>query len=121
MVEPVDTLLSLDPGKQDCYYRFRRDLERASTIVYVYVQDLSIIPQDQQTYGPDVIKVLKNGVEVWNQRWKTLTVFQRDGKIQCVQNDWEPHFLPLAVISRNVPRVNVLDLQVKQRLKIAFL
>lgn len=116
-MEPVDKLLSLDMSPDDCYYRFRRDFEHTSTVVYVHVQDLAIIPEDKQTYGPDVIKVLKGKVDVWNQHWTTLTVFQRDSKILCLQDSWVPHFLPSTVISRNVPRVNVLDLQVIERLK----
>ncbi len=116
-MEPVDTLLSLDLSLHDCYYRLRRDFEHNSTVVYVHVQDLAIIPQDRQTYGPDVIKVLKGKVDVWNQHWTTLTVFERDSKIECLQDNWVPHFLPSAVLSREVPRVNVLDLRVKRRLK----
>jgi hypothetical protein len=116
-MEPTDTLLSLDMSTHDCYYRFRRDFKHISTVIYAHVQDLDIIPQDCQTYGPDVIRELRKSVEVWNQQWTTLTVFKRDGKVRCLQDHWEPHFLSPAVISDDIPRLNVLDLQVKQGLK----
>ncbi|KAF2802116.1 uncharacterized protein BDZ99DRAFT_402048 [Mytilinidion resinicola] len=116
-MEPTDTLLSLDMSPHDCYYRFRRDFNYISTVIYVHVRDLGIIPQDCQTYGPDVIKELGKAVEVWNQQWTTLTVFRRDGKIQWLQDDWKPHSLPPHVVLKDVPCVNVLDLNVERLLK----
>jgi hypothetical protein len=101
----------------DVYYRLRRDFNHISTVVYVHVQDLDIIPRDRQTYGPDVIKELRKSVEVWNQRWTTLTVFQQCGKIQCLQDDWKPHFLPPDATSDDIPRLNVLDMKIKRGLK----
>jgi hypothetical protein len=115
--EPVDTLLSLDLSEHDCYYRFRRDFKRESTVVYVHVQDLSIIPQDDQTYGPNVIRALKKSVVVWNQHWTTLTVFQQDGKVQFQQDKWKPHSLTSNIISQYIPRVDVLKLEVTRKRK----
>jgi hypothetical protein len=115
-MEPTDTLLSVDLSTLDCYYRFRRDFRDFSTVVYVHVQNLAILP-DCQTYGPDVIKSLKTTVKVWNKRWTTLRVFEKDGNIQYKQDDWEPHFVPTAAISNDLPRLNILDLCVNRRLK----
>jgi hypothetical protein len=83
---PTDKLLSLDMGTHDCFYRLRRDFERTSTVVYVYLQDLDIIAQDRQTYGPDVIQDLRSQVDVWDQQWTTLTVFRDGDKVQCSQD-----------------------------------
>jgi len=65
---PTDKLLSLDMGIDDCFYRFQRDFELTSTVVYVHLQTLDIIAQDRRTYGPDVIKDLRSNVEVWDQQ-----------------------------------------------------
>jgi len=62
---PRDELLSLDMGIDDCLYRFRRDFELTSTVVYVHLQNPDIIPQDHQTYGPGLIKDLRSNVEAW--------------------------------------------------------
>jgi len=93
------------------YYQFQRDSNYIRTVIYVHVGDLSIIPQDCQTYGPDVIRELGKIMEVWNQQWTTLTVFRRDSKIQWLQDDWKPHFVPPRIVLKDVPRVNVLDLE----------
>jgi len=109
---PTDKLLSIDMGTHDCFYRFRRDLELTSTVVYVHLQNLDIIAQDRQTYGPEVIDDLRKNVEVWDQQWTTLTVFREDGKVRYTQDHWKPHFLPLDTASGHLPRLNVLDLQI---------
>ena len=114
---PTDKLLSIDMGTHDCFYRFRRDFELSSTVVYVHLQDLDIIAQDHQTYGPSVINDLKGIVEVWDHQWTTLTVFREDGKVQYAQDQWKPHFLPLDTASRRFPRLNVLGLQIRHGFK----
>src|SRR5450432_3792080 len=114
---PADKLLSIDMGTHDCFYRFRRDFQLTSTVVYVHLQNLDIIAQDHQTYGPEVIKDLRNIVEVWDQQWTTLTVFREDGKVQYIQDQWKPHFLPLAAALCRFPRLNVLDLDIRHSFK----
>jgi len=114
---PTDELLSLDMGTDDCFYRFRRDFELTSTVVYVHLQNLDIIAQDHQTYGPGVIKDLRSNVEVWDQQWTTLTVFRKDGKVQYAQDQWKPHFLPPNATSGDLPRLNILDLEIRHGFK----
>jgi hypothetical protein len=104
-------------GTNDCFYRFRRDFEFTSTVVYVHLQNLDIIAQDCQTYGPGLVDELKNKVEVWDQQWTTLTVFGEDGKVQYTQDQWKPHFLQLDATSRDLSRLNVLDLEILHCLK----
>ena len=104
-------------GTRDCFYRFRRDFELTSTVVYVHLQTLDIIAQDRRTYGPEVIKDLRNNVEVWDQQWTTLTVFREDRKAQYTQDQWKPHFLPPDAALGNLPRLNVLDLEIRHGFK----
>jgi hypothetical protein len=60
---------------------------------------------------------LRNKVEVWDQQWTTLTVFREDGKVQYTQDQWKPHFLRLDATSRDLSRLNVLDLEILHCLK----
>lgn len=113
----TNKLLSLDMGTHDCFYRFRRDFEATSTVIYVYLQDLDIIAQDRQTYGPDVIQDLRDKVDVWDQQWTTLTVFRDGGRIQYRQDQWEPHYLPKEVASGTLPRLNFLNLDIQHSFK----
>jgi hypothetical protein len=64
-----------------------------------------------------VINDLRNNVEVWDHQWTTLTVFGEDGKVQYVQDQWKPHFLHLDAAPGHLPRVNVLDLQIRHGFK----
>jgi len=114
---PTDKLLSLDMGTHDCFYRFRRDFELTSTVVYVHLQNLDIIAQDRQTYGPEVINDLRSSVEVWDQQWTTLSVFRQDGRVQYKQDEWKSHFLHPDAASGGLPRLNVLDLEVRHGFK----
>ncbi len=99
-------------GICDCFYRFRRDFDLTSTVIYVHLQDLDIIAPDRQTYGPEVINDLRNSVEIWDQQWTTLTVFRENGKVQYTQDDWKPHFLSPDAALGNFPRKNVLDIHI---------
>lgn len=114
---PTDKLLSIDMGIHDCFYRFRRDSEPTSTVVYVHLQNLVVIAQDHQTYGPGLIDDLRNNVEVWDQQWTTLTVFREDGKIQYTRDQFKPHFLPSDAALSHFPRLNVLDLEMRHGFK----
>jgi RIO1 family len=116
-VIPNETLLSLDMGTKDCFYRIRRDFQTASTVAYVHLQDLDILAEDRQTYGPSVIRDLRSIIDVWTQPWTTLTVFRKNGKIQSIQDGWKPHFLYPEVRLTNLPRLNVLDLEVLHSFK----
>lgn len=71
---PIDKLLSLDMGTDDCLYRLCRDLDSTSTVIYVHLLSLDILPLDSLTYGPDLIKELRRIVPTWDEPWTTLTV-----------------------------------------------
>ncbi|KAF2790759.1 hypothetical protein K505DRAFT_75680 [Melanomma pulvis-pyrius CBS 109.77] len=112
-----DTLLSLDMGTKDCFYRIRRDYADSSSVVYVHLQDLDILCEDSRTYGPSVIHDLSLMVDGWDRSWTTLTVFKINGRIQSNEDTWKPHALPLDIPLENLPRLNVVDLEVKHTYK----
>jgi hypothetical protein len=116
-MHPIDTLLSLDMGTDDCLYRLRRDLSLTSTVIYVHLLTLSLLPPDSLTYGPDLIRDLRQTVPDWDGAWTTLTLSRKDGVVQALQDQWSPHCLPADAITRELPRINVLDLKVIARLK----
>ncbi|OBT61377.1 hypothetical protein VE03_09240 [Pseudogymnoascus sp. 23342-1-I1] len=71
---PKDNLLSLDMGTDDCLYRLHRDLDSTSTVIYVHLQTLSLLPTESLTYGPDLVKNLRLNVPSWDEPWMTLTI-----------------------------------------------
>jgi hypothetical protein len=108
----------MNMGPHDCFYRFRRDLTDASTIVYVHVKNLDIIPQQCQTYGPDVINVLEKNVGGWDQQWTTLEVCSdANGEIVGLPNTWQPHSLPPQLTVDDLPHLNVLGLEILSQFK----
>ncbi|KFY71664.1 hypothetical protein V499_08151 [Pseudogymnoascus sp. VKM F-103] len=114
----IDTLLSLGMGTEDCLYRLRRDLPSTSTVIYIHPLSLSLIPTDSLTYGLDLIRNLGRTVPDWdNEAWTTLTVSHEDGAVKAVRDEWAPHFLPVDANTRELPRINVLDLEVVASLK----
>ncbi len=56
-------------------------------------------------------------MEVWDQQWTTLTVFREDRKVQYAQDQWKPHFLLLSAALGDLPRLNVLDLEIRHGFK----
>lgn len=114
---PTNQLLSLDMGTHDCFYRFRRDYGLTKIVIYVYLQDLDIIAEDRQTYGPELVHDLNEKVDVWDQQWTTLTVFRDDGKVRYFQDHWRPHSLHPDVALGTLPRLNFLDLEIQHSFK----
>ncbi|KAF2241476.1 hypothetical protein BU26DRAFT_544493 [Trematosphaeria pertusa] len=114
---PKDIVLSLDMGTKDCFYRIRRDHTDTSSVVYVHLQDLDILDEDSRTYGPSIVRNLSLVVDAWNHSWTTLTVFKNKGKVQSAEDEWTPHSLPLDTPIRDLPLLNVLDLDVRHRYK----
>ncbi|OBT50024.1 hypothetical protein VE04_10165 [Pseudogymnoascus sp. 24MN13] len=116
---PVDKLLSLDMGTDDCLYRLRRDLSSTGTVIYVHLRTLDILPADSLTYGPDLVKEFRLNVPNWNdESWTTLTVSREEGgEVKAVRDEWAPHFLTADAITRELPRINVLGVEVTARLK----
>lgn len=98
---PVDKLLSLDMGTDDCLYRLRRDLDSTSTVVYVHLRTLNILPYNSLTYGPDLVKEFRRNVPNWDEAWTTLTVSRGKGGVKAVRDEWAPHFLAADVVTRS--------------------
>jgi hypothetical protein len=104
----------------ECLYRIHRDLDRedCGRIVYVYVKDPSIIPDDARTHGPSLLKHLEEYVE-WNQVWTTLTILKVDGQTRCLKDLSPPPSLHLADCPGHYPLFQITQLktihQFKQR------
>lgn len=109
---PIDDLLCLDMGTHDCYYQIRRQSQDSKTVVYVHLQDLDIIAQDRQTYGPSLIEELRKAVEPWEQHWTALDVFKEDGKFRYRTGQWKPHYLPSDTTTIDLPHRNIRDLEI---------
>ncbi|KAF2850619.1 hypothetical protein T440DRAFT_79756 [Plenodomus tracheiphilus IPT5] len=60
-----------------------------SRVVYVYVEDPTIIPEDARTHGLSLLKHLQAYSE-WNEAWKTLTIRKDNGQVRCIQNASPP-------------------------------
>jgi len=86
-------------------------------VVYVHLKTLDIVAEDRRTYGLGLIRDLRNSVDVWDREWTTLTIFREDSEIRCLQDQWKPHFFPSDVTPTDLPRLNVLALEVQSRLK----
>ncbi|KFY07755.1 hypothetical protein V492_06855 [Pseudogymnoascus sp. VKM F-4246] len=114
---PKDTLLSLDMGTDDCLYRLRRDLPSTSTVIYIYLLTLSLLPTDSLTYGRNLIRDLRRTVPDWDEEWTTLTISREDDAVKVLRDEWAPHFLPASAITRELPRINVLGVEVLKSLK----
>ncbi|OBT87959.1 hypothetical protein VE02_04515 [Pseudogymnoascus sp. 03VT05] len=71
------------------------------------------------TYGPDLVKEFRRNVPNWDdESWTTLTVSREEGgEVKTVRDEWAPHFLAAGAITRELPRINVLELEVTARLK----
>lgn len=112
-----DTLLSLDLGFKDCLYRICRDEDNTKRVVYVVVEDLSIIPDEYQTCGPDVIQELSR-LKEWHTSWSTLIVSRDDdGSIQCQRDALKPHALSEHDIVGSYKLVDILEFQIHRTLK----
>jgi hypothetical protein len=89
-MEIFDTILSLDLSPDDCLYRIRRDVDKASRVIYVTVTDISIISEDHRTYGLSVIAELRE-LENWNGTWDTLTIHKESNRVRCIPDAFTPH------------------------------
>ncbi|OJJ66920.1 hypothetical protein ASPBRDRAFT_48449 [Aspergillus brasiliensis CBS 101740] len=108
-----DTLLSLDLSFEDCLYRFRRDSQTNTRVVYVTLKDLDIVPEESRTYGPDVIRELSKLREWYDETWETLTVYKDEngGGIRSERDLFPPHALQKQQIPGDYELVNIFDLQ----------
>ncbi|TPX14950.1 uncharacterized protein E0L32_005059 [Thyridium curvatum] len=103
-----DTLLSLDPGPSDILYRIRRVTPEHRRVLYVRVADLTIIPPDERTYGPSVIKELSK-LGDWHSCWTTLRVFKEAGAIKAEKDSFLPHTVPREYILDKYPSYDIFD------------
>ncbi|KAF2254348.1 hypothetical protein BU26DRAFT_514278 [Trematosphaeria pertusa] len=112
-----DKMLHCLVDDSECLYRIQRDVDQdSSRIVYVYVRDPTIIPENARTHGPSLLKHLREYSE-WNQLWTTLTIRNDNGQIQCVQDASPPHELRRAECPGDYPLLQIAQLQTLQEFK----
>lgn len=97
----------------ECLYR----ILRAGKVVYVVIEDPSVLPEDNRVYGPDVIRELSRWEE-WFDEWETLTI-DRDqtGELVTKKNAFAPHRLPERFIRNGFQQVNILGLPILKTVK----
>ncbi|PYH90238.1 hypothetical protein BO71DRAFT_402374 [Aspergillus ellipticus CBS 707.79] len=106
---PTDKVLSIDLSFTDCIYRIHRCTAKTNRIIYVTLKALDIIPEESQTYGPDVIRQLSK-LENWNKEWVTLTVDRdQNGGIQSNCDAYKVHGLRAEQVLGDYPRINIFD------------
>ena len=88
-----DTLLDLDLGPEDYFYRFRRDEDDATRVIYVHVTDIRILPENSRTSNDEIIRELLK-LNGWHNKWDTLTVSKFGGEVQCLQDHFRAHAIP---------------------------
>ncbi|PGG98667.1 hypothetical protein AJ80_09504 [Polytolypa hystricis UAMH7299] len=117
MAMTKDTLLSLDLGFNDCLYRIRRDEKNAKRVIYIVIKDLTIIPEEYRTCGPDVIRELSK-LKEWYNTWNTLTVRKDgNGNIESKRDEFKPHALLEQHIVGPYNFFDILELRILQSLK----
>ncbi|KAF2105202.1 hypothetical protein BDV96DRAFT_680023 [Lophiotrema nucula] len=104
-----DKVLNVLVDSSECLYRIRRDTGRASRIVYVCLEDPTIIPEDDRTYGPSLLTHLQKLPE-WNQTWTTLTIYTSDAQIQCRADAFRPPALQQSQCPGNYPLYQITEL-----------
>ncbi|PVH98622.1 hypothetical protein DM02DRAFT_615653 [Periconia macrospinosa] len=108
-----DTMLNCLVDSSECLYRVRRGMGQSSRIVYVCIEDPTIVPEDERTYGPSLLKHLKKLPE-WNQIWTTLTIYKDDGNIRCRTNEFPPPALPRPRCPGDYPLYQITQLPTLQ-------
>lgn len=111
-----DSVLSFELGLKDCLYRICRDENGTKRVVYAVRKDLDIIPEESQTYGPEVIRELSK-LKEWYITWNALTIYKDETGIQCQRDTFEPHALPEPQILGDYEFSYVLELPILQVLK----
>lgn len=111
-----DTMLDLEVGPDDAYYRLQRDDNDGKRVVYVHVTDISILPEFSRTCGLLLIRDLSK-LSGWYDKWNTLTVSRRGDEIQCLQDQLPLPGLPPEKVVAGYPFFNVLNLRVLSRKK----
>lgn len=109
---PTTVVLSVEVSDQDCLYRIRHVSEQCNRVVYVTVNDPSIIPEEERTEGLRIIRNLQKFPEWDNTDWTTMELDKKDGKVS-VKLDWAPvHFLGSDQLLSELPRYDVCSLSV---------
>ncbi|KAF9887791.1 hypothetical protein FE257_009597 [Aspergillus nanangensis] len=110
-----DSLLSLDLSPEDCLYRILRDDAGNKLVLCVHLKDLDLIPDESQTYGPEVIQHLSK-LKNWHSRWNTLTVSKNETETRSEQDLFQPQALPKHHIFGDYGLSDILELQVQRDL-----
>ena len=75
-------------------------------MLYVTVDDPSIIPEDERTYGPSIIKELSK-LDEWVESWTTLRVYREGSAIKCELDPFLPHTVPKEHVLDKYPLVDI--------------
>ena len=105
-----DVLLSLDLDEGSFLYRIRRDRR----VLYILVEETSILCRYDRSYGPAIIKKLSSIYHEWhNNDWTTLTIHgETDGIYQTSTDEFKPHSLKDSDLMNNYKRFDVVDLEI---------
>jgi hypothetical protein len=109
----MDSMLSLDLGPNDCLYRIRRASETVNLVVYVTVTNLAIIPEEDRTYGPFVIKELSK-LKEWTKSWTTLRVNMEGDRIWCETDAFPHHAVPKEHVHSEYPVYEIFSFDVRR-------
>ncbi|KAB5535257.1 hypothetical protein GE09DRAFT_1227246 [Coniochaeta sp. 2T2.1] len=91
----TDTMLNVDSGTDDIFYRIQRVSGASKRVVYVKVTNADAIPEDDRTYGPDAMAQLSKLKEWSDHAWTTLLVHKDDEKgVWCEADVFLPPSVP---------------------------
>lgn len=111
-----DTLLDVDVGSTDGYYRLCREQNGIRKIVYVYISDIDVLPEDSRTSKDELFRDLSR-LEEWDSTWDTLRISLEAGIPVCYINDFKPHGIPIGGLLDDQAYFNILDFTVLSHVK----
>ncbi|KIW77230.1 hypothetical protein Z517_09676 [Fonsecaea pedrosoi CBS 271.37] len=109
-----DRMLDLDMSPDDCYYRLLREDNRGKRVIYVFITDNTILPEDSRTENFALVRELCK-LDGWYDTWNTLTVSRLADGIECLQDHFGLHAIPPEKLVGSYPLFDVLDLRVLSR------
>ncbi|KAH0844297.1 Protein kinase-like domain protein [Fonsecaea pedrosoi] len=109
-LDTCDTLLDLDLGPEDCFYRLRRESHDETRVVYVHVTDISILPEDAVTSNDELIRALSK-LSGWYDKWTTFTVSRLGGEVHCRQDHFRAHAIPREKVLIGYPHFDIVKLR----------
>ncbi|KAM3501709.1 hypothetical protein MY11210_009300 [Beauveria gryllotalpidicola] len=87
-----------------------------SRIVYVHVLSTDFIPEDDRTYGPEVVRRLSKLAE-WQREWKTLSISTKDATLRINMDKFEPHSISPEYVYDCYPFFDIVDFPRQHHIK----